>query len=173
MKDENLRPEHQEADRAGGASKKRRFARRDRGPSPLLPHPSSLVSPPSPRGTRGPLRRIRFEQLVRRAIQRLPVGFSCYLDNVAILLVDEPSPEQRLASRLDPNDRLFGLYEGIPATQRTSDYGFALPDRITLFRRAFEEGCETEAAMIEEIRRTIIHEVGHHRGFDEDALRNV
>jgi predicted Zn-dependent protease with MMP-like domain len=107
------------------------------------------------------------------AIRHLPADFAEYLDNVAILVADAPSPDQRQASGLTDDEVLFGLYEGVPRTQRSAAYGAVLPDRITLFRRAFETSCDGEAATIEEIRRTIIHEVGHHVGFDEDRLREV
>jgi predicted Zn-dependent protease with MMP-like domain len=103
----------------------------------------------------------------------LPVDFARYLDNVAILVADAPSSEQRRASGLADDDVLFGLYEGVPITERSTAYGSVLPDRITLFRRAFETACDGEAATIEEIRRTIIHEVGHHVGFGEERLKDV
>jgi predicted Zn-dependent protease with MMP-like domain len=115
--------------------------------------------------------RRRFERLVGAAMRRLPPAFKRYADEVAILIADSPSPEQRASLRLAADDLLFGLYEGTPVTQRSSAYGMVLPDRITLFRRAFEQSCDTETAMIEEIRRTIIHEVAHHWGFEEDQLK--
>ena len=74
---------------------------------------------------------------------------------------------------MEKDEVLFGLYEGIPATERTLAYGSVLPDRITLFRRTFESQCTGEAATIEEIRRTILHEVGHHVGFGEERLKDV
>lgn len=106
-------------------------------------------------------------------MRRLPPGFSRYLENVVILVADEPSPEQRQHAELTVGDALFGLYEGTPLPGRGSEYGMTLPDRITIFRRTFERECAGEAEIIEEIRRTIIHEVGHHLGFDENALRDV
>jgi len=114
--------------------------------------------------------RRRFERLVGAAMRKLPPEFARYLDDVAILVADEPSPEQRTSLGLTAEDVLFGLYEGTPETHRSSSFGMALPDRVTLFRRAFEESCDSEAATIEEIRRTIIHEVAHHWGFEEDQL---
>ena len=121
----------------------------------------------------GRFHRRRFERLVGIALRRLPPEFADYLDNVAILVADEASPEQMMHSETGSDDLLFGLYEGIPRTARSEAYGMVIPDRITLFRRAFEESCASEAEMIEEIRRTIIHEVGHHNGWGEDRLRDV
>lgn len=106
------------------------------------------------------------------ALRRLPPTFSRYLGNVVIRIADEPGPEQQSAGPTEA-DYLFGLYEGVPLIERSAGYGMTLPDRITLFRRTFERACSNEAETIEEIRRTIIHEVGHHLGFDEDALHDV
>jgi predicted Zn-dependent protease with MMP-like domain len=104
-------------------------------------------------------------------MRRLPRNFARYLDNVAILVVDEPSSDQRTAHGLQPDETLLGLYEGVPQTQRTSSYGMVLPDRITLFRKPIEATCTTEVELIDEIRRTLIHEVAHHCGYEEDQLR--
>ena len=90
-----------------------------------------------------------------------------------MLIADEPTPEQVGRSEPGADDVLFGLYEGIPLTERSSSYSLVLPDRITLFRRTFEQECATEAEMIEEIRRTILHEVAHHAGFGEERLKDV
>ncbi len=105
-------------------------------------------------------------------MRRLPPDFARFLDNVAILALDEPSPAQRASARLGPGETLFGLYEGIPRTQRTSAYGMALPDRISLFRKPLEAACASEAELIDQIRRTIIHEVAHHAGYEEEQLRD-
>jgi predicted Zn-dependent protease with MMP-like domain len=106
-------------------------------------------------------------------MRRLPPQFAHYLDNVAIVTADEPTTEQLGRTVSDEDDVLFGLYEGIPLTERSAGHTLVLPDRITLFRRTFEKECATEGEMIEEIRRTIVHEVGHHAGFGEDRLKDV
>ncbi len=114
--------------------------------------------------------RRRFDRLVRAAMRRLPPGFERFLDNVAILIEDEPTPEQRAASGLGPEETLFGLYEGTPRRSRGLVESPMLPDRITIFRRPIERSCQSEAEIVEEIRRTIVHEVAHHLGFEEDQL---
>ena len=106
-------------------------------------------------------------------MRRLPPEFARYLDNVAILTADAPTAEQLGNTDSDDDEVLFGLYEGVPLPERSSGYSLVLPDRITLFRRTFEQECASEAEMIEEIRRTILHEVGHHAGFGEDRLKDV
>jgi predicted Zn-dependent protease with MMP-like domain len=117
--------------------------------------------------TRG---RHRFERLVSRAVRRLPAEISRHMQNVDVLVSDDPSPEQRRESGIRPHDTLLGLYEGIPLTERGGHYGLVLPDRITLFRRPIEERCRSENELVREIRRTIIHEVAHHFGIDDDRL---
>jgi predicted Zn-dependent protease with MMP-like domain len=114
--------------------------------------------------------RRRFERLVRVAMRRLPRGLGRFLDNVAILTADAPTPEQRATAGIGPDESLLGLYEGIPVTQRSTSYSMVIPDRITLFRRAIEAACQTDAELVEEIRKTIIHEVAHHCGFEEEQL---
>jgi predicted Zn-dependent protease with MMP-like domain len=126
-----------------------------------------------PRPRLAEFHRRRFERLVGVAMRRLPPEFRTYLDNVVILTADEPSPEQVGRTHAVDDEVLFGLYEGIPLTERSSGHSLVLPDRITLFRRTFETECATEEEMVEEIRRTILHEVGHHAGFGEDRLKDV
>jgi predicted Zn-dependent protease with MMP-like domain len=106
-------------------------------------------------------------------MRRLPPEFESYLDNVAIVTADEPTAEQLGDTSSGADEVLFGLYEGVPLTERSAGHTLVLPDRITLFRRTFEKECSTEDDMIEEIRRTILHEVGHHAGFGEDRLKDV
>lgn len=113
--------------------------------------------------------RRRFERLLGAALRRLPPGFEQYLDNVAFLVADDPTPEQRAASQLQPDETLYGLYEGTPRINRGIE-GPLLPDRITIFRRPIEAEFSSDKEITEEIRRTIIHEVAHHCGFEEDQL---
>jgi predicted Zn-dependent protease with MMP-like domain len=113
-------------------------------------------------------RKIRFERLVVRALRRLPPEIRDMLDNVEIVVEDEPTAEQ-LGSESD-GDELFGLYEGTPLTARGSDYSLVLPDKITIFRRPFERACTTPEEMADEIRITVIHELAHHFGIEEDRI---
>lgn len=113
--------------------------------------------------------RRRFERLLGRALRRLPPRIWSFLDNVAIMTADAPTSEQRGVSGLGAEEELFGLYEGIPLPQRLT-YNLVLPDRITIFRRALEARYHDDDALEEEIRRTLIHEIAHHWGFDEGQL---
>jgi predicted Zn-dependent protease with MMP-like domain len=114
------------------------------------------------------LRRRRFETLVARALDALPPHIVAMLDNVEIVVEDEPTPEQRGQNGGD--DALFGLYEGIPLAARDSGYAMTLPDRIIIFRRPLERACRSPAEIAREVRITVLHELGPHLGFDEDRL---
>ena len=112
------------------------------------------------------LRRKQFERMVRKAIDSLPAAIGSLMVNVEIVIEDEPTDEQRG----DEEDGPLGLYEGIPLTERTSSYGMILPDKITIFRRPLEDACASEDEMAEEVRVTVLHELAHHLGFDEDRI---
>lgn len=114
-------------------------------------------------------RRLRFARRVETAIRGIPESFRMYFDNVAIVVEDEPAPGGRGDLASEPEE-LFGLYHGIPQSQRSGGYSMVVPDRITVYRgplvRAFGTGPELD----EEIRVTVLHELGHHLGFDENEL---
>jgi predicted Zn-dependent protease with MMP-like domain len=101
-----------------------------------------------------------FEEHVRAALDSLPPEIAAALENVAVLVRDE-HPE-------DPD--LFGLYEGIPLTERGSDYSGPLPDRISIFRLPLEESFPDPKKLEQEIRITVLHELAHYFGIDEDRL---
>lgn len=92
------------------------------------------------------------------------------LDNVEVVVEDEPSPVQRHELDLRDADSLFGLYQGIPLTDRGSSYNMVLPDKITIFRGPLERACASAQEVEEEVRVTVIHELAHHVGIDEDRL---
>ena len=124
----------------------------------------------------------RFEAMVEDAIDSIPDRFFDELENVIFAVEDEPSEEQ-LAGADEENsvregDELLGLYDGTPMTERDSYYGTGeLPDVITIFRgpheRCFGDGPDAEAAIAEEVRRTVIHEVGHYFGNDDETLEEM
>ena len=121
----------------------------------------------------------RFEAMVEDAIDSIPDRFFDELENVIFAVEDEPSEEQLAGADEDNSvregDELLGLYDGTPMTERDSYYGTGeLPDVITIFRgpheRCFGDGPDAEAAIAEEVRRTVIHEVGHYFGNDDETL---
>jgi len=113
-----------------------------------------------------------FELAVERALDELPEKIAREIENVVVVLADEPTEEQLRDVGLDPEtETALGLYEGTPITEREpSQWGGALPDQITIFRLPLLEACADRRELIREIRLTVIHEVGHYFGFDEDAL---
>src|SRR3954469_25884981 len=111
----------------------------------------------------------RFERLVERALAGIPARFGEALAEVAIVVDDEPTDEQRLENGLAEDEMLYGLYEGVPRAESAAD-GAAVPNRITLYRLPLEEDFPDPAELAEEVRITVIHELAHHLGIDDDRL---
>ncbi len=111
-----------------------------------------------------------FGDLVDEAIDDVPAEFEPYLENV-IIEVDE-MPDRRTARRLGLSNRrsLLGLYHGVPLTERSVAHSGRLPDRITLYKANIEAICRTREEIVDQVRRTVLHEIGHHFGMDEDDL---
>ena len=105
--------------------------------------------------------RERFESWVEEALDSLPPDIASLLDNVAVVVEDEPPPGQRL----------LGLYRGIPHTRRTSSYAGALPDLITIYRGPLERFYGADPSLLRtQIRRTVLHEIAHHFGISDERL---
>ncbi|HEX4395997.1 MAG TPA: metallopeptidase family protein [Trebonia sp.] len=104
----------------------------------------------------------RFEEMVAMALDSLPAELGRLMSNVAVTVEHDPGPPG-----------LLGLYEGIPLTSRTTQYAGVLPDRITIYRLAICAICRTEGEVANEVRRTVIHEVAHHFGIDDDRLAEL
>jgi predicted Zn-dependent protease with MMP-like domain len=106
----------------------------------------------------------RFEALVGDALDSIPEALARAIDNV-VIVVEDDDPE-------DPD--LLGLYEGVPLTER-EDYGVGggLPDRITIFRLPILELCSSEAEVVDEVRVTVVHELAHHFGIDDQRLHEL
>jgi predicted Zn-dependent protease with MMP-like domain len=105
----------------------------------------------------------RFDELVADALDLIPTQLAAAMDNV-VILVEDRHPD-------DPE--LLGLYEGIALTERDSDYGGSLPDAITIYREALLDVCETDDDVVEEVAITVIHEIAHHFGIDDDRLEEL
>ena len=111
-----------------------------------------------------------FIRLVRRAYRRLPPHVLDALENVDITVEEWPGPDEE--ELLEEGSTLFGLYYGVPLTDREG-LPPSLPDRITLYRQPILESCETRREVVREIRITLWHEVGHYLGMDEDDLHRL
>jgi predicted Zn-dependent protease with MMP-like domain len=104
----------------------------------------------------------RFEEMVVAALDGLPEELGRLMSNVAVMVEHDPGPPG-----------LLGLYEGVPLTSRTSQYAGVLPDRITIYRQAICAACRSEQEVADEVRRTVIHEIAHHFGIDDDRLDDL
>jgi predicted Zn-dependent protease with MMP-like domain len=111
-----------------------------------------------------------FADLVFDSLDALPEDILAYLENVQVVVENWPTSQQLRSVDLAEGDSLLGLYEGIPLTERGAYYDLVLPDKISLFRGTILELCETEAEVAEEVRITVIHELAHHFGIDDDRL---
>ncbi|MBA2554795.1 MAG: metallopeptidase family protein [Geodermatophilaceae bacterium] len=107
--------------------------------------------------------RTRFEELVSDALDEVPPDLTRLMDNV-VVLVEDRNPEE---------PSLLGLYEGIALTERGWDYGGELPDRIFIYRRALLDVCDSEQEVVDEVAITVVHEIAHHFGIDEERLHGL
>ena len=110
--------------------------------------------------------------LVEQAIEALPAEFIERMDNVAVVVEDEPTAEQRRSSDIAHGTVLLGLYEGVPLTDRPGHF-VMLPDRITIFQKAIESSYKNREKMIIEIGRVVRHEIAHHFGIDDERLEKL
>ena len=122
---------------------------------------------------RPPSRHRRFDQIVDRAVAMIPQPFRGALDEIALVIADEPSPEQLRENGLGPDETLYGLYEGVPLDEWGGDW-VPVPTRIVLFRLPLEEDYPDPDDLADEVRITILHELAHHLGIeDEDRLAEL
>ena len=119
------------------------------------------------------MKRLEFEQLVADALASIPRGFRRALSNIAIVVEDEPSAQLLHEMEIEPPDTLFGLYQGIPLTERHWGYGNTLPDRILLFQGPLERDSEDDDDLIVAIGETLIHEIGHYFGMSEEQIEDI
>jgi predicted Zn-dependent protease with MMP-like domain len=115
-----------------------------------------------------------FEELVAEALETLPDDFHEKMENVEVVVEDWPTREEMLSVGLRPGETLFGLYQGIPRTQRTSSYNLVLPDKITIFRGPLLAYCGHRPDRLrEEVRRVVLHEIAHHFGIGDERLHEL
>ena len=115
----------------------------------------------------------RFEKVVIKALEDLPEVFKRSLDNVDVVIEDEPTPEQ--AGKVDAAHRrmVLGLYQGVPLARRSHYYGMVMPDKISIFRKNIQKVCKTEEDMVRLITHTVQHELAHHFGISDKRLRDL
>jgi predicted Zn-dependent protease with MMP-like domain len=116
------------------------------------------------------LSRAAFEKLVARAAEALPPKFLARLQNVEVVVESEPTEEELERAGVEVGGTLLGLYQGVPQTERGSWYGSVLPDRIVIYQRPIESITRTFREVRQQVRITLMHEIGHHFGLHEDEL---
>lgn len=115
----------------------------------------------------------RFQILVDEAVASLPERFRDAMTNIAIVVEDDPSPAQLAEVEVEEPDTIYGLYEGIPLTERQWAHGNVLPDKITLFRNPILEDSLDDDDVVVGIGETLIHEVGHYFGLSEEEIMAI
>jgi len=114
-----------------------------------------------------------FEALVERALRTLPRHFKAKIANVAVVVEDWADDETLRELGIEPPDTLYGLYRGIDLSRRDSSYGNVLPDTIHIYQGPIEEDCADAGEMADLVRDTVIHEVGHYFGLDDDTMEGI
>ncbi|HEX6774698.1 MAG TPA: metallopeptidase family protein [Methylomirabilota bacterium] len=114
-----------------------------------------------------------FEALVERALRRLPRQFKDRITNVAVVVEDWADDETLEELGIEPPDTLYGLYRGTDLTRRDSSYGNVLPDTIHIYQGPIEEDCDDPEEMAELVLDTVIHEIGHYFGLDDDTMEGI
>jgi predicted Zn-dependent protease with MMP-like domain len=117
--------------------------------------------------------RQEFVGLVGRAIERLPPEFQTKLENVDIVVEEWPTGAQLRQSKTRSRWQLLGLYQGVPQTRRGRGYGLVLPDKISIFQRAIEAQCRSGYEVEAKVGEVVRHEIAHHFGLDDEALRKI
>ncbi len=119
------------------------------------------------------MRRHEFEKLVLEALATLPAEFQEHLQNLDIVVKWRPSLAERREAGSDSDDALFGLYLGVPLSERGAYYNMALPDKIVIYQESHEQLFSSREEMVEEVRKTVLHELGHYLGIDEERLEEL
>ena len=119
------------------------------------------------------MERAHFRQLVREAVAELPPALLERVHNVAIVIERRPTARDRKAAGVGPGRTLLGLYHGIPLTQRGEYYNLVPPDKISIYQEPIEEFCRDDDEVREQVRKTVLHELGHYFGIDDDRLHEL
>jgi len=117
--------------------------------------------------------RRQFEALVDKALRKLPKTFRQRISNIAVVVEDWASAQTLAEMGIEPPDTLYGLYRGIDLTRRDSSYGNVMPDVITIYQGPIEEDAADEREMAEIVRETVVHELGHYFGLDDETMHRI
>ena len=114
-----------------------------------------------------------FAAMISQAMDELPQEYITGLKNVAVTYDDEPTPAQREKLKLRGGDALYGLYEGIPRTQRSGNYSMVLPDKITIFKNPMVQMVPNRDQLKWQVKHTLWHEIAHYYGLDHDRIHEI
>ena len=114
-----------------------------------------------------------FKWLVTKAVDSLPDEFHAKLENIDVVVEDQPTPGQLAEVGLKRGQTLLGLYQGVPLTKRSRHYGLVVPDKITIFQKPIEAECGYDAEITSEIQSVVRHEIAHHFGISDTRLRQL
>jgi predicted Zn-dependent protease with MMP-like domain len=117
--------------------------------------------------------RERFEELVERALEELPEQFRERLSNIDVEVEEHPTADDLRVARARRGQTLLGLYRGVPVTRRGLGYNMVPPDRIIIFQRPIEFTCRSDEEIVERVGHVVRHEIAHHFGIDDEALRRM
>jgi predicted Zn-dependent protease with MMP-like domain len=115
----------------------------------------------------------QFDTLISRAMDELPQDYIKGLNNVVIVMADDPTEEQKVKMKLRENTILLGLYEGVPLTMRGSGWSGMLPDKITMFKHSILRVVQNEEQLVEQIKRTLWHEIAHYYGLTHKNMDDL
>jgi len=114
-----------------------------------------------------------FRNIVTKAIDAIPKRYATHIKNLAFVIEDEPNEIQRQKLRLRQDQSLYGLYEGVPLTQRGAGYNLVLPDKITIFKRPIEMTSYSQAELEKQVAQTVWHEVAHYFGLGHGRIHEL
>jgi predicted Zn-dependent protease with MMP-like domain len=119
------------------------------------------------------LERRHFRKLVREAVASLPPQILDRIQNVDIVIEPRPTARDKKVAGIGPGRTLLGLYHGVPLTHRGSNYNLVLPDKISIYQEPIESICHTDDQVREQVRTTVLHEIAHYFGIDDDRLHEL
>jgi len=117
--------------------------------------------------------REKFERLVEKAVDNLPDEFCTRLENIDVVVEEQPTPGQLAEVGLKRGTTLLGLYQGVPLTRRGGHYGMVVPDKITIFQKPIEAICRYDTEVMAEVQKIVRHEIAHHFGISDARLRQL
>jgi len=119
------------------------------------------------------MEREQFEKLVVKALEALPQVFKDSLENVDVVVENEPTPEEAKSVDVTHRRMVLGLYQGVPLARRSHNYGMVMPDKITIFQKNIERICGTDERIVRLVTHTVQHELAHHFGISDKRLRDL